>query len=388
MKAVIAGAGIGGLTCGLCLRKSGWDVDILEQAESLVEVGAGIQISPNGMKVMQALGLEEQVAEAGFRPRASQIRRGKSGRVLMVNPMGVEMERRYGAPYIHIHRADLADILIEALTKQTEGVIRPGSLVTGFEQSPDQVMARLENGAEVGGDILIGADGIRSAVRDQLLGQEKPRFTGNVAWRAVVPTDRLGRNVPPPAASVWTGTGKHAVTYLLRDGQLANFVGVVERSDWQEESWTAPGSREEALADFADWHPIVRTMIEQADAHYRWALFDRDPLPKWSDGRVVLLGDAAHPMLPFMAQGAVQAMEDAFVLGRKVSETADIAAACRNFFKERIDRVSRVQGVARANMDLFHQRMPQGPLWLADKVAPAAVERQLDWLYGHDVTES
>lgn len=388
MKAVIAGAGIGGLTCALCFTKFGWDVELLEQADLVEEVGAGIQISPNGMKVLQALGLGDQIAAAGFHPRASQIRRGKSGRVLMVSPMGREMERRYGAPYIHIHRADLVDILMAAVTAQAPGAVKTGCRVTGYDQSAEQVVAKLNGGGEVRGDILIGADGIRSVVRDQMLGPERPRFTGNVAWRAVVPVERLGRNVPPPAASVWTGDGNHAVTYLLRGGKLANFVGVVERDDWQKESWTEAGSLDEVLADFADWHPVIRTLIEQADAHYRWALFDRDPLAHWSDGRVVLLGDAAHPMLPFMAQGAVQAMEDAFVLSRHVSESGDIAAACSAFFRDRIKRVSRIQAVARANMDLFHQRLPQSPLWLADKVAPSAMERQLDWLYGHDVTKA
>ncbi|MEO0439621.1 MAG: FAD-dependent monooxygenase [Pseudomonadota bacterium] len=385
MKAVIAGAGIGGLTAALCFDQIGWDVELLERADTVEEVGAGIQISPNGMKVMQALGLGEQIAAAGFRPRASQIRRGKSGRVLMVSPMGPDMERRYGAPYVHIHRADLVAILAEALAERAPGAVNTGCRVTGFDQAGDQAIARLESGRAIYGDVLIGADGIRSAIRDQMLGPEQPRFTSNVAWRAVVPTERLGRNVPPPAASVWTGDGKHAVTYLLRGGQLANFVGVVERDDWQKESWTEPGSAEEVLADFADWHPIIRTLIEQADVHHRWALFDRDPLASWSEGRAVLLGDAAHPMLPFMAQGAVQAMEDAFVLARQIQDSTDVAAACATFFRKRIERVTRVQAAARANMDLFHQRLPQSPLWLADKIAPSAVERQLDWLYGYDV---
>ncbi|MEL6874866.1 MAG: FAD-dependent monooxygenase [Pseudomonadota bacterium] len=385
MKAVIAGAGIGGLTAALCLDQIGWDVELLERAGTVEEAGAGIQISPNGMKVMQALGLGEQIAAAGFRPRASQIRRGKSGRVLMVSPMGPDMERRYGVPYVHIHRADLVDILMGALAERVPGAVNTGCRVTGFDQDGDQALARLETGEAIYGDVLIGADGIRSAIRDQMLGPERPRFTGNVAWRAVVPTKRLGRNVPPPAASVWTGDGKHAVTYLLHGGELANFVGVVECESWTKESWTEPGAADEVLADFADWHPIIRTLIEQADIHHRWALFDRDPLEKWSDGRVVLLGDAAHPMLPFMAQGAVQAIEDAFVLAREIQGSTDVVAACATFFRKRIGRVTRVQAAARANMDLFHQRLPQSPLWLADKVAPSAVERQLDWLYGYDV---
>lgn len=386
MKAVIVGAGIGGLTAALCFRHLGWDVSVLERADVIEEIGAGIQISPNGMQVLQALGLGPAIEAAGFRPRASQFRKGKSGRVIMVSAMGKQMEQVYGAPYVHIHRADLISILIEALNDAAPMAVRTRAEVTGYRQDADGAEAELADGARIGGDVLVGADGIKSVIRTQMLGPEAPRFTGNVAWRAVVPVSRLGRHVPPPAASVWTGSGQHAVTYLLRGGEFANFVGVVERDDWQKESWTEAGSREEALADFEGWHPVIRTLIEKADHHYRWALFDRDPLDRWSDGRAVLLGDAAHPMLPFMAQGAVQAIEDSYVLASLLSAAGDIAAALDTYFRTRIARVTHVQAAARANMDLFHHRRPQSPIWLAGKIAPTIVERQLDWLYGHDVT--
>jgi len=391
MKIVIAGGGIGGLTAALCLNHFGFEAQVLEQAPVFSEIGAGIQISPNGMKVLQALGLDDAIAAVAFRPTASTMRIGTSGDTIFERPMGSRMERKYGAPYLHIHRADLIEILAQAVRERMPDALRTNVCVTGYLQDDNGVYVQT-NGDAVAGDILIGADGIKSAIRNTMLGPQNPRFTGNVAWRAVVPVEKLGRHVPEPKATVWTGKDKHAVTYLLRGGELANFVGVVERDDWREESWSATGTREQALADFAGWHPVVTTLIEQADAHYRWALFDRKPLGQWTDGRAALLGDAAQPMLPFMAQGAAQAIEDAYVLARALSENSDTVSALNKYANKRKLRTARVQAAASANMELFHQGAgPQrkrtfGPIWAADKLAPDLIDAKLDWIYGHDVT--
>lgn len=396
MKAVIAGGGIGGLNAALCFLHFGWDVEICEQAPELGEIGAGIQISPNGMKVLRALGIDKQIEATGFRPRAIQFRMGQSPRRQSGQPIftasTAEYEEIFGAPYLHVHRADLVKALKEALDDRAPGAVRTGASVTGYGQNDSEAWAVLADGSKLSGDILVGADGIRSVIRTQMIGPDKPDFTGNVAWRAVVPVEKLGRNVPLPVSTAWFGEGKHAVTYLLRGGKLANFVGVVERDDWQKESWTEHGSRAEALADFAGWHPTITTLLEQADAHYRWALFDRAPLDKWIDDRVALLGDACHPMLPFMAQGAVQAIEDGYVLARCLTEHDDHQSALAAYFEARHDRTARVQGGARANMDLFHQRTARGklktygPMWLADKIKPDLATQKLAWLYGYDVT--
>ncbi|MEP2102475.1 MAG: FAD-dependent monooxygenase [Parasphingorhabdus sp.] len=393
MKAVIVGGGIGGLNAALCFNRFGWDVEILEQAAQLEEVGAGIQISPNGMQVLRALDIDKQIAATSFQPRATQFRIGESGRVIMTQDMGKRLEEKWGAPYLHIHRADLISAMANALDERCPGAVRTNITVTGYGQDDRKAWAILDDGATVEGDIIVGADGIKSPIRTQMLGPEKPRFTGNVAWRAVVPVAKLGRNAPLPVASVWLGEGKHAVTYLLRGGKLANLVGVVERDDWQQESWTEEGTREQAMADFAGWHPTITTLLEQADQHYRWALFDRDPLGQWVDGRVTLIGDAAHPMLPFMAQGAVQAIEDGYVLARSLAEHDDHQIALQQFFDARHDRTATVQKAARRNMDLFHQRTARGklgtygPMWLAGKIPGGeAFDAQIEWLYGHDVT--
>lgn len=391
MKAVITGAGIGGLTAALCLHHFGHDAMILERADTISEVGAGIQISPNAMHVMRALGLDEAIVARGFLPRASQMRIGRNGRELMTNSMA-HYPQLYGAPYVHIHRADLIAVLQQAAEERLPKALKTAHNVTGYDQDDKSAYALLSDGARVKGDVLIGADGIKSAIRAQMHGAQQPRFTGNVAWRAVVPVERLGRNSPPPNACVWLGDGKHAVTYLLRGGSEANFVGVVESSGWQDESWTAQGTRRDALADFAGWHPIITNIIQHADVHYRWALFDRKPLNHWHDGRVVLLGDACHSMPPFMAQGAAQAIEDAYVLARHLSQNDSPQAAFQQYYTARFARTKKVQQQAWDNMRLFHQgpglgRIAQhGPLWLAGKADARIADKALNWLYGHDVT--
>ncbi|MCF6329446.1 MAG: FAD-dependent monooxygenase [Henriciella sp.] len=327
MKIIISGGGIGGLTAALCCLHHGHDVTVLEQAPDLGEVGAGLQISPNAMKVFEALGLAERLTGAGFRPEAIQGRMGVSGIRLFEFALGDTAVKRWGSPYLHIHRADLIAVLQSALKTRAPDAVRLGAQVERYRQDGVGATAVLADGTEIAGDVLIGADGIHSPIRTQMLGPDRPRFTGNVAWRAVVPVERLGNEAPDPVACVWMGRGQHAVTYLLRGGELANFVGVIECNDWTNESWTEEGNRTQVLADFAGWHPTITRMIEASDQVFRWALFDRAPLQTWTDGCVALLGDACHPMLPFMAQGAAMAVEDAWVLAASISAHGKISSA-------------------------------------------------------------
>ena len=333
-------------------------------------IGAGLQISPNGMKVFEALGMSDRIAANAFQPEGIELRMGRSGRVVFDIPLGLSAADRWGAPYLHLHRADLVEALAAELAERAPGA----------------------DGTHVDGAVLVGADGIHSVVRGMMLGPDKPRFTGNVAWRAVVPIERLGDDLPPPTACAWVGRGRHAVTYRLRGGALANFVGVVEHDGWQVESWSGEGLREDALRDFAGWHPVITNMIRQADVLNRWALFDRPALPRWHDGRVVLLGDACHPMLPFLAQGAVMAIEDAWVLAARLSEGGDVTHALAAYERDRRGRTEAVQAGARNNAKLFHRHNPvtqlatYGPMWLAGRAAPGFVHSRNDWIYGHDVT--
>ena len=384
---IIIGAGIGGLTLAHALIQRGKKVRVLETAPALEKVGAGIQIPPNAVKVLRALGLEKAVVKDAFRPHAIEARMGRSGRLVFGIPLAETAEKRWGAPYLHIHRADYISALSETFP---EGTLELNARVKSYEYSADEVSVTLVNGRQLSSRYLIGADGIRSAVRAQMLGPGAPIFTGNMAWRAVVLADRLGNLAPNPTACAWFGPNRHAVTYRLgAQGQLVNFVGVVEQNSWQEEGWSLQGERADALEDFAGWHPVICNLLENADELHRWALFDRAPLERWVDGRVALMGDAAHPMLPFLAQGAAMAVEDAWVLAEVITSDRDLSV----YQKLRLSRTSKVQTASRANMGLFHkaslsaQLLTYGPMWAAGKLAPSIVHRRMDWLYGYDAVE-
>jgi len=393
MKILIVGGGIGGLTSALCCHHFGHEVTVFEQAKTILDIGAGIQIPPNAMKVFEALGIDNDIAKNAFRPEAVEARMGESGRNIFEIPLAEYAIKKWGSPYLHIHRSDYVDALAGSLEKRQPGAVFLGAQVKGYRQDEASITLTLADGREFTGDVLIGADGIKSTVRAQMLGPDTPNFTGNMAWRAVVPIDRLGLNAPKPTACVWMGKGRHAVTYRLRGGKLANFVGVVERQDWLGEGWIQKGSRDDALKDFAGWNPVVTNIIENAaeDRLYRWALFDREPFKRWTDKRAVLLGDAAHPMLPFLAQGAAMAAEDAWVLAKEISqEGRPVKDSLKQYQSIRLVRTSQVQSRSRANMKTFHQRSrfgqltTYGPMWLAAKLFPAIVHNRMNWLYGYN----
>ena len=394
MKALIAGGGIGGVTAALCLLDAGIDVELYERSAVFGETGAGIQISPNGVKVLRRLGLERALEAVAFRPEALEMRLGRTGKRIFSIPMRDEAVRRYGAPYYHIHRVDLIKALTDALRDRAPAAVHLNKEIESCAQTADGVTLRFADGSRAEGDLLIGADGIHSRVRAHLLGATPARFTGNVAWRVVVPAAKLPRNLVPPTACVWVGPGRHAVTYYLRRGELVNFVGVVERGDWQSESWTERGEKSELAADYKDWAEPIARIIDEAGDCYRWALFDRDPLPHWSQGCITLLGDACHPMLPFLAQGAVMAIEDAWVLSRQLKAANGLPAALKAYEAERKPRTSKVQIGARRQMGLYHKRSAieqlatYAPMWLAANLAPTVVHTRNDWLYSFDPTQS
>ncbi len=393
MRAAIAGAGIGGLTAAIALARAGVSVEVFEQARALEEVGAGLQLSPNAMQVLNAVGVGERLADVASWPVSLDLRLGESGALIFSIPMGERAVARYGAGYAHVHRADLIAALRAAAVSAGVRLTLGARVIEALEEG-DEVRVGLATGAVERFDLLVGADGLHSTVREKAIAHDAARFTGCVAWRMVVPAVELPPGMFDPArASVWVGAGQHAVTYPLRGGRQVNFVGVTESDDHRTESWGEAGDIRRVAADFEGWADPVTKVIAAGKSCHRWALFDRAPLASWSRGRITLLGDACHPMPPFQAQGAAMAIEDAWALADCLEASPDnVAGALGAYESRRKGRARRVMRSARSNQGVFHRRgklaqlATYGPMWLADRIAPFIVRGRQDWLYGHDET--
>ena len=382
-EVLIAGGGIGGLSAALCLAAKGFKVRVFEQAPAFGEIGAGIQLSPNCTRVLHRLGLAEALEDVAFFPTGGQIRDWSSGETIYENELGEGLRRRYGFPYYHIHRADLIGALAAAAAAEPRIALHTDTAVDGIEQSADEALLTA-GGVRYRGRALLGADGIQSTVRAFLFGPEAPTFTGTVAWRSLVPTSRLPEGFIRPVSSNWWGPGSHFVHYYVRRGELVNCVCVVEKQGWEHESWTERGDREELRRDFAGWHDGIQRLIEamNPDACYKWALFDRSPMPQWGKGRVTLLGDACHATLPFMAQGAAMAIEDGAVLAECLAADEDVAASLKRYEYLRRARAARIQTGSRRNAELFHLRGRAAAE--RNRTVGSSRDRTLDWLYRYD----
>jgi salicylate hydroxylase len=386
VSVAVIGGGIGGLAAGLSLLKAGVDVHVYEQARALSEVGAGVQVSPNASRVLHRLGLAEALAKMGVKPSAWHQRRWDDGRTLLRTPLAEAIEAAFGFPHYQMHRADVLDALACALPAER---LHVGHRLTRLLDREDHVEAEFENGTHIGVDALVGADGIHSTVRGTLFGPENPRFTGCAAYRGLVPAERLSHLDIEVTAQIWMGPAKHFVHYFVQSRRLVNFVAVIEQDAWTRESWTDAGEIAHARAAFAGWHPQVRGILESVDKTFLWGLFDRKPMARWSMGRVTLLGDACHAMLPFMAQGAAQAIEDGATLAACLSQVdaREVPAALYRYETLRLPRASRIQALSAGNKSRFH--LPDGP---AQEERDAEMARGTSdwsrsaWLYGHDAS--
>ena len=383
-KIIIAGAGLGGLAAASCLLKAGFDVEVYEQAPALAEVGAGIQISANAFHVMRHLGVGDEMLRLGVRPGAYVFRLHDTGEELQRFDLAADHERQHGAPYVQMHRADFHEILAARARSAKPDLIRLNHRLTSFVETADHVEARFENGHVARGDLLIGADGLKSAVRRQIVGETPATYTGDGAWRLVVPVERLPKPFLEPVMSVFMGPGGHAVCYYLRAGALMNFVGIIETDDVREESWTMKLPWENLKADFAGWHPAIQTIIDRGDHDqcYRWSLHNRPPIRSWSTRRATLLGDSAHPTLPYLAQGAVMAIEDGAVLTRALQMTGSIGDALSLYERNRVERTARIVEQSTFNRKLFHLPSVQA-MRDAFKTRDEGQDRNA-WLYSYN----
>ena len=387
MRVLIAGAGIGGLTAALALLRSGIDVEVYEQAPELKEVGAGVQLAANGTRVLYALGVGEELKALSCEAQGKEIRHWQTGETWKLFDLGPASIERYGFPYFTVYRPDLLEVLARAVRRAKPDAIHLGARGAGFTQDDAGVTLQLENGATVRGDALIGADGVHSCIRQAVLGPDRPEFTGTIAWRGVVPMERLPKHMARMVGSNWVGPGGHIVHYPLRAGRVMNFVGVLERSDWRIESWTARGTTEELASDYRGWHEDIQAFIRAIDTPYKWALMVRAPLERWTSRRVTLLGDAAHSMLPFLAQGAVMAIEDGFVLARALAQYG-VEEGLQHYETARRDRTRRTVEGSAANMHRFHNRALADPVegkrfidreWTSQRIAD-----RYEWLFRYD----
>ena len=388
---LIAGGGIGGLTAALALLDKGFDVDVYEQATELREVGAGLQLSANGTRVFHALGVGEALKALSCEATGKEVRLWNTGETWKLFDLGAESIARYGFPYFTVYRPDLLGVLGDAVRRRKRDAIHLDSKCTGFTQNNEGIRLQLENGANVAGDALIGADGVHSRIRQGLFGADQPAFTGIIAWRGVIPMERLPAHMARLVGTNWIGPGGHIVHYPLRAGKLMNFVGVLERSDWQVESWSTRGTTEELAADFRGWHADIQTMLRGIDTPYKWALMVRAPMKRWTAGRVSLLGDACHSMLPMLAQGAVMAIEDGYILARCFAEAgSDGRAALERYENARRERTRRAVEGSAANAKRFHNPKLADPAEAKQYVdrewAEERIAERYEWLFRYDAT--
>ncbi len=395
MNMLLVGAGIGGLTAALALSRIGIDVVVIERAPRLAAIGAGLQLSPNATRVLRRLGLLEAIAAKATRPTGIRVLSARSGRLLSYMPLE-DAERRWGAPYLVALRADLQTILADAVERDSGISLRLGTELAGFATTAQGLRATLKHGVitqTLDADALIGADGIRSTVRARLAegSADVARETGRTAWRALVEARAIVPALPPNETGLWLGRDAHLVHYPVEGGRLINVVAITREHALADPdtTWAQPGDADRLQSSFAGWHTTARALVAAAPSWTTWPLFDRAPLKTWSAGPIALLGDAAHPILPFLAQGAAQAIEDAAALAESCSSAGAVTEALDRYSRTRLPRATRVQEASRQLGHVYHfgGMAAVGRNATMRVVGSARLLARYDWLYGHSSPE-
>lgn len=389
-RIAVIGGGIAGLAAAVALHRRGIEVTVYEQAPALSEIGAGVQMTPNAMNALRVLGLEESAIEVAFEPESQILRSWKSGRVIYRAPIRGVFRDRFGAPLCSFHRADLLAVLAAPLPDRA---IRLNARCVAVEPGEASAAAHFADGSTIEADIVVGADGIHSLVRTTLFGADAPRFTGCICWRGLVPVDRIPPGLIEPSSLNWMGPHGHVVHYYVRRGEMVNFVAIHDTDEWTEESWIREADRNELMATYARWNDRLLRLFESSDRYFKWGLFDREPLPQWTKGRATLLGDSAHAMLPFLAQGAAMGIEDGCVLAELVARLPDdLDEALRRYQSLRVPRTRRAVIGSRERAKLNHlpsrwARVKRDIEYMARRMLyPDGTAHRVAWLYGHDIT--
>ncbi|MBB1256088.1 FAD-dependent monooxygenase [Streptomyces sp. OF3] len=381
-RVAVVGGGISGLVITTVLRRAGVECRLFERTHAFGAVGAGIQLSPNGVRVLHRLGLADALDTDAVRARSIETRRWDDGRTLARVPHGTHCEERFGAPYLLIHRADLQRHLVAALPP---GSVELGRACIGVAERDDGVEVRFEDGESVTADLVIGADGVHSAVRPAVVADRR-LFSGYSVHRAVIPADVVPSFRDNPRVVFWLGPDRHVTYYPIEGGRRVHFSAVGVSTDETSRTTSSPAEAARLAADFTGWHPEVLDVLNAAPHVTRWGVFDRDLAERYATDRVVLVGDAAHPMLPYLSQGANQALEDAAELTARLLELADPgkpAEALRRYEEARLPRTARVHAGSRALAETFHLADGKRQTARDRELAAAADLTHLDWLYGH-----
>lgn len=389
-KVIIAGGGIGGMAAALALLQRGIDVEVYEQASEAREVGAGVQISPNGSRSLDSLGVLDRLRRLSCEPDLKVIRHWQSGKDWTLFRLGGQEVTRFGYPYLTVFRPDLLQALSEGVRQHKSDAIHLNSRCSGVTQGEDSVTLLLESGETVTGDALIGADGVHSTIRRSLFDDDGVKFPGLAVWRALIPMDGVPEHLRGPVGTNWIGPDGHVVHYPIRGGEMLNFAVTREVADWNENAWRVESTADECAAALEGWHPDLHTLVRQAPAFSKWAMLVRDPLPRWSKRRATLLGDACHPTLPYLGQGVNMAMEDGVVLARCLSERDDIPAALARYEEIRMERTYRMVRESANQRPRFHNPALADPIqaeaYITREWQSNAVSERFDWLFEYDAT--